>query len=84
MVGTVTISLEDFESLKAESTSGATVKANILKAAKELEVFISFLSTREGMMDHIEEFNSYSKTCRIHIVDGRAKIEIIEEPNEKV
>lgn len=84
MVGTVTISLEDFESLKSQSASGAAVKANILKAAKELEVFISFLSTREGMMEHIEEFNSYSKTCRIHIVDGRAKIEIIEEPNEKV
>lgn len=83
MVGTVTISLADFESLRKQADSGAKVSEDIIKAAKELEVFLSFLITRENIDEHIEEFNSYSKRCKIKIVDGRAKIQIIdEEPTE--
>lgn len=79
MVGTVTISLADFESLKKQAESGSKVSEDVVKAAKELEVFLSFLVTRENIDEHIEEFNSYSKRCKIRIVEGRAKIQIIDE-----
>jgi hypothetical protein len=83
MVGTVTISLADFESLRKQADSGSKVTEDIVKAAKELEVFLSFLITRENIDEHVEEFNSYSKRCKIKIVEGRAKIQIIdEEPTE--
>ena len=79
MVGTVTISLADFESLRKQAESGSKVSEDIIKAAKELEVFLSFLVTRENIDEHIEEFNSYSKRCKIRIVEGRAKIQITDE-----
>jgi hypothetical protein len=79
--GTVTISLQDYESLKNNSKSGEKIKEGILKAAKELEVFLSFLCSRENIDEHIDEFNMYSKTCKIRIVEGRAKIEITNEPD---
>jgi hypothetical protein len=83
MVGTVTISLADFEALRKQAESGSKASDEILKAAKELEVFLSFLITRENIDDHVEEFNSYSKKCKIRIVEGRAKIQITnEEPTE--
>jgi hypothetical protein len=83
MVGTVTISLADFESLRKQADSGSKVTEDIVKAAKELEVFLSFLITRENIDEHVEEFNSYSKRCKIKIVEGRAKIQITnEEPTE--
>jgi hypothetical protein len=83
MVGTVTISLADFESLRKQADSGSKATEDIVKAAKELEVFLSFLITRENIDEHVEEFNSYSKRCKIKIVEGRAKIQITnEEPTE--
>lgn len=83
MVGTVTISLADFEALRRQAESGSKATEDIVKAAKELEVFLSFLITRENIDEHVEEFNSYSKRCKIKIVEGRAKIQITnEEPTE--
>mgnify|MGYP006274803659 FL=1 len=79
MVGTVTISLADFETLKKQAESGSKISEDIIKAAKELEVFLSFLVTRENIDEHIEEFNSYSKRCKIRIVEGRAKIQITDD-----
>jgi hypothetical protein len=79
MVGTVTISLTDFDALRKQAESGNKASEEIIKAAKELEVFLSFLVTRENIDDHIEEFNSYSKRCKIRIVEGRAKIQITNE-----
>jgi hypothetical protein len=79
MVGTVTISLADFESLRKQADSGGKITEEIVKAAKELEVFLSFLVTRENIDEHIEEFNSYSKRCKIKIIEGRAKIQIISD-----
>lgn len=83
MVGTVTISLADFESLRKQADSGSKASDEIIKAAKELEVFLSFLITRENIDEHVEEFNTYSKRCKIRIVEGRAKIQITnEEPTQ--
>jgi hypothetical protein len=41
-------------------------------------VFLSFVSTRPGMTEHIDEFNTHSKTCKIRMVDERAKIELLK------
>lgn len=79
MVGTVTISLADFELLKKQAESGSKVSEDIVKAAKELEVFLSFLVTRENIDEHVEEFNNYSKRCKIKIIEGRAKIQITDD-----
>lgn len=78
MGGTVTISLEDYHALKDAAPEINQVKKDVLQATKEIEVFLTFLITRENIDEHITEFNSYSKTCKIHIVDGRAKIELIK------
>jgi len=83
MVGTVTISLADFESLRKQADSGSKITEDIVKAAKELEVFLSFLITRENIDEHVEEFNGYSKRCKIKIVEGRAKIQITNEEPTK-
>ena len=78
MTGTVTISINDYEELKSLNNTSVDLKNKVLKASKEIEVFLSFLCTRENIDEYVKEFNSYSKTCKIHIVDGRAKIELSE------
>lgn len=45
-------------------------------AIKELQVFLSFLCTRENIEKHVEEFNRQSKTSVININGGIAKIEL--------
>jgi hypothetical protein len=77
MTGTVTMTIDDYELLKLNATSGKIERTGILKAAKELEVFLTFLITRENIDEHLEEFNSYSTTCKVRIIDGRAKIELL-------
>jgi hypothetical protein len=77
MTGTVTMTIDDYELLKLNATSGKIERTGILKAAKELEVFLTFLITRENIDEHLEEFNSYSTSCKVRIVDGRAKIELL-------
>jgi len=77
MTGTVTMTINDYELLKLNATSGKIERTGILKAAKELEVFLTFLITRENIDEHLEEFNSYSTSCKVRIVDGRAKIELL-------
>lgn len=79
MNGTVTISLSDYELLKNQSTAGKQTALDIAKAAKEIEVFLTFLVTRENIDEHIAEFNSYSKTCKIEMVNERAKIKFIDK-----
>jgi len=77
MTGTVTMTIDDYELLKLNATSGKLERTGILKAAKELEVFLTFLITRENIDEHLEEFNSYSTTCKVRIIEGRAKIELL-------
>jgi hypothetical protein len=77
MTGTVTMTIDDYELLKLNATSGKIERTGILKAAKELEVFLTFLITRENIDEHLEEFNSYSTSCKVRIIDGRARIELL-------
>jgi len=74
MNGTVTIQLQDFDELREAQSKADTRLAGLSRAAKELEVFLSFLCTRESIGMYVEEFNKQSRTSRINIEDGRAKI----------
>lgn len=76
MNGTVTISLEDFKLLEKGSAQAQKEKTLLVAAAKELEVFLSFLINKIDMDEHIEEFNKYSKQSQIAIIDGKAKIKL--------
>ena len=74
MTGTVTIQLKDFDDLREAQGKAEEAEANLKRAAKELEVFLSFLITRENITEYIKEFNRQSKRSEIKLVDGRAKI----------
>lgn len=74
MTGTVTIQLKDFDDLREAQAKAAETQAGLTRAAKELEVFLSFLVTRESITEHIEEFNRQSQRSEIKLIDGRAKI----------
>ncbi len=76
MNGTVTISLEDFDRLRYEHEKVNDAKEKTIRAAKEIEVFLSFLITREDITEYVEEFNNQSSSSQIKIVDGRAKIQL--------
>lgn len=79
MNGTVTISLEDFKKLENAQDLATKMRTGTLQAAKELEVFLSFLCTREDIKPYIDEFNKQAKRAQIILNDGRAKIKINEE-----
>jgi len=74
MTGTVTIPLKDFDDLRDAQSKADESLAGLTRAAKELEVFLSFLVTRENISEYVEEFNRQSQRSTISVVDGRAKI----------
>jgi len=74
MKGTVTISLEEFDKLRSAGEVAEAKDKQLHKAARELEVFLSFLITREHIQEFVDEFNRQSSTSRINIEEGRAKI----------
>jgi hypothetical protein len=74
--GSVSISLEDYHSLIDHATSFKAKEDNLTQAAKELQVFLSFLCTRENIEKYVEEFNKQSNTSRIIIEGSYAKIEL--------
>ena len=74
MKGSVTISIEDFDKLRTADDVAEATNTRMKRAARELEVFLSFLVTRENIQEYVDEFNRQSSTCRINVEDGRAKI----------
>ena len=74
--GSVSISLKDYHSLIDHAISFKTKEENLTQAAKELQVFLSFLCTRENIEKYVEEFNKQSSTSRILIEGSYAKIEL--------
>ena len=74
--GTVSISLDDYHKLVDSSEKSLELKGNLDTAIKELQVFLSFLCTRENIERYVEEFNKQSKTSKININNGIAKIEL--------
>ena len=73
--GTVSITLEDYHTLLDSNIKSVKLKDNLNLAVKELQVFLSYLCTRENIERHVEEFNKQSKTTKININGGIAKIE---------
>ena len=77
--GSVTISIEDFQALLDAKVNAEEIKDATKLAAKELQVFLSYLCGREDISKYIEEFNRQSKTSTIVIQNGRAQIKFNEE-----
>jgi len=73
--GTVSISLKDYHELIEASSRSIELKDNLQLAVKELQVFLSYLCTREDIEGYVKEFNRQSKTTKININGGIAKIE---------
>tara|TARA_R110002051_G_scaffold323362_1_gene416746 strand:+ start:7920 stop:8180 length:261 start_codon:yes stop_codon:yes gene_type:complete len=81
--GTVTISLKDYTKLIEIYPQAEKSRESLYQAAKEIEVFLSFLCSRETIDDYVGEFNRQSQHSQIIIVDDRAKIKFNEENNNK-
>ena len=81
MKGTVTISINDYDSLRGAQDSASKRDERLTRAAKELEVFLSFLITRENIVEYLDEFNRQSHGTKINLVEGRAKIIFEHEEN---
>jgi len=75
----VSISLEDYHAFIEQAISFKHKEDNLTQAAKELQVFLSFLCTRENIEKYVEEFNKQSKTSRITLEGSYAKIEIKDD-----
>ena len=82
MKGTVTISLEDYESLKAAEDKAKQLIDSKKTASKELQVFFTFLCTREAIEPFVEEFNRQSKTAKILLQDNKATIEFNDDQDK--
>jgi hypothetical protein len=78
MNGTVTIPLKEFDELRDSSEAALEMKRKLSMAAKEIEVFLSFLCTREHIQVYVDEFNKQAVRTTIKIVDGKAKVQINE------
>jgi N-glycosylase/DNA lyase len=78
MDGTVTIPLKDFDELRNSTEETQELRQKLSRAAKEIEVFLSFLCTRENIQIYVDEFNNQSSRATILIVDGKAKVQINE------
>ncbi len=74
MTGTVTIPLKEFDKLRNSTTIAGKQQERVLQATKELEVFLSFVCTRQNLEPLVEEFNRQSKNSTIQLENGRAKI----------
>jgi len=74
--GSVTISIEDYHSFLDSDNKSLKAKQDVELAVKELQVFLSFLCTRENIEKYVEEFNRQSQTAIININGGIAKIEL--------
>ena len=81
--GTVSISIEDYHALIEASVKAVELKDSTKLAAKELQVFLSYLCGKEDISKYVEEFNRQSKTSTIIIKSGRAQIKFKDEENTK-
>ena len=72
--GTVSITLEDYHALIDASMNAKDIQESTKLAAKELQVFLSYICDKEDISKYIEEFNRQSKTSEIVVKNGRAQI----------
>jgi|TARA_R110002020_G_scaffold137687_2_gene307091 hypothetical protein len=83
MNGTVTISLENYETLKASVEKTERMQDNLRITIKELQVFLSFICTRSNLELYVEEYNKQATSSRIKLSGGKAVIERIDENKNK-
>jgi len=79
--GSVNISLKDYHKLIEEFPKSEESRKNLYEASKEIEVFLSFLVTRESLEDYVNEYNRQAIHSTIEIIDGKAKIKFKDESN---
>ena len=79
VAGTVTITLEDYHSFIDASLVLKEKTENLTLAAKELQVFLSFLCNQIDIEQHIESFNKQSSTSSIEFTNGRAQIKFKDD-----
>ena len=68
--------LEDYHALLDAKIKTIELQEKSDRLLKELQVFLSFICTRENIENYVEEFNRQSKTSKININGGIAKIEL--------
>jgi len=76
--GTVTISLAAYHDMIAAEEKADDFNDRTKRAAKELSVFLTFLTTRSDVESYISEFNRQSSTSKIVVEDGRATINFLD------
>ena len=81
MKGSVTISLSDYEKLRDAEKNAKKLESDTQRAAKELQVFLSFLCGRGSIEKYVDEFNRQSKKSEISVVDGIARIKLKDDKN---
>ena len=77
--GSVTISIEDYHALLDSNIHAKELNEATRLAAKELQVFLSYLCDQADISKYIDEFNRQSKTSTIVIQSGRAQIKFNEK-----
>ena len=82
MDGTVTITLKDFQELVDASKNATNLKVKTQLAAKELQVFLSFLCNKVDLNDLVEEFNRQSRTSMIILEGGIARIKFKDDKKD--
>lgn len=72
--GTVTITIEDYHAFIDQAIDVKEKEGKLTLAAKELQVFLSFICDQVDMTKHIESFNKQSTRSSIEFINGRAQI----------
>lgn len=78
IVGTVTISLADYQNMVSAGERADKFNGKTKRGAKELSVFLTFLATRSDINPYVTEFNRQSMSSKIILDDGRATIEFLD------
>ena len=79
--GTVTISLDDYHKLIEHQQKADVLSTSTKRAAKEMAVFLSFLTSRSDIEPYVAEFNKQSTSAKIVLEDGRARIQFTDDTN---
>ena len=74
--GSVPITLEDYHTFIDTALQNAEARDKLIKTAKELGVFLSYLASRENIKMHIESFNVQSTTSKIEFEGNKAIISL--------
>ena len=66
--GTVTISTEDYHKFLDSTSKSLEIRKDLELAVKELQVFLSFLCTREKIDEYVAEFNRIKNMIDVLLV----------------